>query len=59
MTYFEGGDLHLLTPEMREILIRAAAEVGEFPQVKLAEGLLPAGMPSSKSSHSQRLGPSL
>ena len=59
MTYFEGGDLHLLSSDIKESLVRAAGEVGELPQIKLAEGLVPVGKSSLKSSHSQRLGPSM
>lgn len=34
MTYFQGGDLHLLTPAERAILVKAAAAVRDLPHVK-------------------------
>ncbi len=34
MTYFEGGDLHLLTAEEKHTLIRAASAVRHLPQVE-------------------------
>jgi len=40
LTYFEGGDLHSLPDEAKEILIKAAANVSELPEVaRLSEGL--------------------
>lgn len=35
MIYFEGGDLHLLTPRTKEILSKAVTEVHELPEVKI------------------------
>jgi len=58
LTYFEGGDLHLLTMEVKRTLIHAADEVGVLPQAKLMEGLIPNEV-SSIGPNSQRLGPSL
>lgn len=56
MTYFEGGDLHLLTPDIKNNLIRAAIGVGPLPQVKLTEGLTPNAVLSTRKS-SQKLVP--
>lgn len=36
MIYFEGGDLHLLTPETKEVLIQAVSRIRELPSVRLA-----------------------
>lgn len=36
MTYFEGGDLHLLTSPEKEFLIEAASSVRDLPQVVIA-----------------------
>ncbi len=35
MVYFEGGDLHTLKPEEKEILIRAAGKVRDLPVVEI------------------------
>jgi len=35
MTYFEGGDLYLLTADVRETLIRAASAVRELPKIQV------------------------
>jgi hypothetical protein len=40
MIYFEGGDLHLLTPRTKEILSKAVAEVRELPEVTIASRTL-------------------
>ena len=40
MVYFEGGDLHLLSSEVREVLIKAASSVRDLPSVVLASGNL-------------------
>jgi hypothetical protein len=37
MTYFEGGDLHSLTTEEKEILINAAGSVRELPPAVLSD----------------------
>jgi hypothetical protein len=58
LTYFEGGDLHLLTSEVKRTLIRAADEVGILPQVQLIDGLIPQEI-SSIRANSQGIGPSL
>jgi hypothetical protein len=35
ITYFEGGDLHLLTDKVRRTLIQAAGAVRRLPDVQL------------------------
>ena len=40
LTYFEGGDMHLLTNEAREILMSEAERVTEIPQVPLQSARL-------------------
>ena len=35
ITYFEGGDLYLLTPDVKETLIRAASAVRQLPQIQV------------------------
>lgn len=58
MTYFEGGDLHLLTSDIKKTLIQATDGVGLLPQIKLIEGLIPNELSSIRPSP-QKLGPSL
>ena len=36
MTYFEGGDLHLLTADERRTLIESASKVRQLPHVEMA-----------------------
>jgi hypothetical protein len=36
MVYFDGGDLHALTPDERETLIVAASAVRDLPDVEIA-----------------------
>jgi len=36
MIYFEGGDLHLLMPEIKETLAKAVSDIRKLPQIKLA-----------------------
>jgi hypothetical protein len=40
MVYFDGGDLHVLTPDEKETLIAAAAAVRDLPDVEIAAGEL-------------------
>jgi Nucleotidyl transferase AbiEii toxin, Type IV TA system len=35
MTYFQGGDLYLLTADVKETLIRAASAVRELPKIQV------------------------
>ena len=35
MTYFEGGDLYLLSADVKETLIRAASAVRELPDIQV------------------------
>lgn len=42
MTYFEGGDLHLLTRTERQVLIYAATRVRELPKVDIISRKLSA-----------------
>jgi len=35
MIYFEGGDLHLLTPETKETLVKAVSGIRKLPQIEL------------------------
>jgi hypothetical protein len=43
MTYFEGGDLHLLTDQDRRTLIQAARAVRRLPDVQLLSQALAKG----------------
>ena len=45
ITYFEGGDLYLLTAEVKETLIRAASAVRELPGVEIKSRSLGANVP--------------
>ncbi len=50
MIYFEGGDLHLLTSQTKEVLTKAVTAVGELPELKI--GVDPLG--SLKNSQGER-----
>jgi hypothetical protein len=43
MTYFEGGDLHLLTDQARRTLIQAASAVRRLPEIELLSQALAKG----------------
>jgi hypothetical protein len=41
MTYFEGGDLHLVADDVRKALIGAASAVRELPNIQILSRSLP------------------
>jgi len=47
LVYFEGGDLHTLTREEKEILINAASSVRDLPSVEIAAVELVVSCPDS------------
>jgi hypothetical protein len=58
MIYFEGGDLHLLTPDTKEILAKAVSDIRKLSQIKLtASTLRPTEVnPRQRGETQSRLG---
>ena len=48
LVYYEGGDLSLLTDDVKQILIDAVSRVRDLPQVKIKNRLLPTAAEDTK-----------